>query len=175
MKEILLDKDAIQNRLHELAGEVARDYEGESLLLVAVLSGGMVIAADFLRHLWEQGFENAQLDTVKISSYGQETSSSGEPILVKDLQIELTGRHVLIVEDVIDTGLTIQMLQAHLQNSGAASVETLSLLSKPKSVRQVDISARYIGFHIDDVWIEGYGIDTAENGRGNPNIVQVIG
>ena len=175
MKEILLEKDLIQDRLHELAGEVARDYAGESLVLVAVLSGGMVIAADFLRHLWEQGFENVQLDTVKISSYGQETTSSGEPVLVKDLQLDIAGKHLLIVEDVIDTGLTIHMLKAHLHSKHPASVETLSLLSKPKHIRKAEVSARYVGFHIDDVWIEGYGIDTAENGRGNPNIVQVIG
>ena len=173
-KKVLLHKSEIEDRLCELAEEVALDYAGKPLVVIAVLSGGIVIASDFMRCLWENGFEEIIFDTVKVSSYGENTVSSARPELVKDVQIDLAGEHVLVVEDIVDTGYTLDLLLRHLADKQPASLETLALLRKPDTVRRVEVPVKYIGFDVSDVWIEGYGIDTAERGRGNPNIVQVL-
>jgi hypoxanthine phosphoribosyltransferase len=134
----------------------------------------MLVAADLIRYLWQLGFEDTQLDTIKISSYGQATVTSGQPKLMRDIHLDIANQHVLVVEDLVDTGLTLNLLREHLHRKQPASLEILAFLSKPAVIREVDVPVRYIGFEIENVWVEGYGIDTAETGRGNPNIMQVI-
>jgi hypoxanthine phosphoribosyltransferase len=133
-----------------------------------------MVAADLLRSLWELDFEDVLFDTIKVSSYGPRTTTSGDPQLAKDIRLELKGRHVVIVEDIIDTGLTLQKMVEYLREKEAASVEIFALLAKPAAVRKVPLQPKYIGFEIENVWVEGYGIDSAERGRGNPNIMKVL-
>jgi len=173
-KEVILSQADIQERLLLLAQQVTQDYAGKSLLLVAVLNGAVIVVADFMRYLWQLGFENVQLDTIKISSYGMNTVSSGQPIITKDVQFDISGKHVLVVEDIVDTGLTLHMLYEHLLAKQAASVEILTLLSKPETIRAANPPIKYVGFEIENIWVEGYGIDTAEGGRSNPQVVQVV-
>jgi hypoxanthine phosphoribosyltransferase len=173
-KKILLRDEQIQARMKALAQQIADDYAGKSITIIAVLSGGMLVAADLIRYLWQLDFEDTQLDTIKISSYGQAVVTSGQPKLVRDIHLDITGHHVLVVEDLVDTGLTLNLLMEHLRGKQPASVETLCFLSKPAEIREVAVSVKYLGFEIPNVWVEGYGIDTAETGRGNPNIMEVI-
>lgn len=173
-KQILFTRYEIRDRIRALAKEVASDYEDKELTIIAVLNGGVMVAADLLRTLWELDFEDVLFDTIKVSSYGLQTSSSGEPYMVKDIRLDIKGRHVVIVEDIIDTGLTLQRMVSYMQEKEVASVEILALLAKPEGIRKAVINAKYVGFHIDNVWVEGYGIDSAERGRGNPNIMRVL-
>jgi hypoxanthine phosphoribosyltransferase len=173
-KEVLLTNSQIQERLQAIACDIAKEYQGKNMVLVAILNGAMVVAADLLRFLWQAGLHDIQLETMKASSYGAETQTSGKPQLLKDAQLNLEGRHVLIVEDILDTGLTMDMLLDRLQAHNPASLETFALLVKSEEVRRVQVPIKYVGFEIEDYWVEGYGIDTAEMGRGNPDVLRVI-
>lgn len=173
-KDILFTRYEIENRVHALAKDLAVDYRGKTLTLIAVLNGGVMIAADLLRSLWDIGFDDVLFDSIKVSSYGQAFESSGEPVILKDIRLDITGQHVVIVEDIVDTGLTLQAMRQYMLAKNPASFEILSLLAKPESIRRVPVVVKYLGFEIDNVWVEGYGIDSAEKGRGNPNIMQVI-
>src|SRR6266545_3424471 len=162
--EILLSADQIQKRIAELAGEIRRDFPGD-LHLIAVLKGAFVFLSDLLRRM--EG--PVSLDFMAVSSYAKGTTSSGEVRLLKDLDTTLDGRNVVIVEDIVDTGLTLTYLQDILRARNPKSLRTACLLSKP-SRRQVDVKVEYIGFEIEDRFVVGYGLDFAEHYRNLPHI-----
>src|SRR5947208_1593598 len=159
--EILLSQDQIQKRVAELAAEIRRDFPND-LDLVAVLKGAFVFLSDLVRHMSGQ----VSLDFMALSSYAKGTTSSGEVRLLKDLDTTLDGKNVVIIEDIVDTGLTLMYLQDILR---ARAPRTACLLRKP-SPRQVDAKVEYIGFAIDDRFVVGYGLDYAEQYRNLPYI-----
>ncbi len=162
--EILLTEQQIEERVRGLASEIRRDHPGE-LHLVCVLKGAFVFLADLLRALPD----TTTIDFVAISSYGKSTRSSGEVRLLKDLDTGLEGRDVVIVEDIVDTGLTLTYLQDILRARGPRSLKTACLLSKP-SRRKVQVQVEYVGFEIEDRFVVGYGLDYAERYRSLPFI-----
>jgi len=162
--EILLSADEIQKRVAELAGEIRRDYP-DSLHMIAVLKGAFVFLSDLVRNM--QG--HVSLDFMAVSSYAKGTTSSGEVRLLKDLDTTLDGKHVVIVEDIVDTGLTLMYLQDILRARNPRTLRTCCLLSKP-SRRQVNVKVEYIGFTIEDRFVVGYGLDYAEQYRNLPHI-----
>ncbi len=147
----------------ELAAEVSRDYAGRDLLLIGVLKGAIFFLADFMRALDIQ----CEVDFMAVASYGSSTKSSGVVRILKDLDAAIEGRHVLIVEDIVDSGLTLQYLLRNLAGRNPASLEVCALLLKPSS-RQVDLEPRYVGFEIPDKFVVGYGLDHAERYRALP-------
>ncbi len=163
-QEILLSEEQIQKRVRELALEIRRDFPGE-LHVVAVLKGAFMFLSDLVRHM--PG--DVSLDFMAVSSYAKGTSSSGEVRLLKDLDTTLDGRNVIIVEDIVDTGLTLLYLQDILRARNPGALRTACLLSKP-SRRQVDVKVEYIGFAIEDRFVVGYGLDFAEQYRNLPHI-----
>ena len=163
---IMLDASQIQRRIVELAAEIEADYPpDEEIHLVGVLKGGFVFMADLVRAMSAR----VTLDFIAVSSYQQSTRSSGEVRLLKDLDSRLEGRHVIIVEDIVDTGLTLTYLQDILKARAPKSLRTACLLSKP-SRRLVDVKVEYIGFTIEDKFVIGYGLDFAEKYRNLPHI-----
>ncbi len=158
---VLLDAATVRARVKELAGEIERDYPaGEDVHLVCVLKGGFVFMSDLVRAMGPR----VTLDFIAVSSYGKSTKSSGEVRLLKDLDSGLEGRHTIIVEDIVDTGLTLTYLQDILRARSPKSLRTACLLSKP-SRRLVDVTVEYIGFTIEDRFVVGYGLDYAEKYR----------
>jgi hypoxanthine phosphoribosyltransferase len=162
--EILLSADQIQKRVAELAGDIRRDFP-DDLHLVAVLKGAFVFLSDLVRHMPGQ----VSMDFMALSSYAKGTTSSGEVRLLKDLDTSLDGKNVLIVEDIVDTGLTLTYLQDILRARNPKSLRTACLLSKP-SRRQIDVKVEYIGFSIEDRFVVGYGLDYVEQHRNLPYI-----
>jgi hypoxanthine phosphoribosyltransferase len=162
--EILLSEAQIQKRVAELALEIRKDYP-DDLHVIAVLKGAFIFLSDLVRHM--PG--HVSLDFMALSSYAKGTTTSGEVRMLKDLETPLEGRHVVIVEDIVDTGLTLTYLQAILRKRNPKSLRTACLLSKP-SRRQVDVQVEYIGFSIDDKFVVGYGLDYAEQYRNLPYI-----
>jgi len=163
---VLLDAATIQNRVRELAGEIERDYpEGEEIHLVCVLKGGFMFMADLVRGMGPR----VSLDFIAVSSYAKSTTTSGEVRMLKDLDSGLQGRHIVIVEDIVDTGLTLTYLQEILRARSPKTLRTACLLSKP-SRRQVEVTVEYIGFTIEDRFVVGYGLDYAEQYRNLPYI-----
>ncbi|MBI4485822.1 MAG: hypoxanthine phosphoribosyltransferase [Acidobacteria bacterium] len=167
--EILLSAEQIQKRVAEMAAEIRRDFSGD-LHMVAVLKGAFVFLSDLVRNM--NG--HVSLDFMAVSSYAKATISSGEVRLLKDLDTTLEGRDVLIVEDIVDTGLTLNYLQEILRARNPRSIRTACLLSKP-SRRQVDVKVEYIGFSIEDKFVVGYGLDYAEQYRNLPYIAVLGG
>src|SRR3989442_14735383 len=162
--EILLSHDQIQKRVAELAAEIRRDFPND-LHLVAVLKGAFVFLSDLVRHM----SGHVSLDFMALSSYAKGTTSSGEVRLLKDLDTTLDRRNVVIIEDIVDTGLTLTYLQDILRARGPRSLRTACLLSKP-SRRRVAVTVEYIGFTIEDRFVVGYGLDYAEEHRNLPYI-----
>ncbi len=160
---ILVDREQIQVRLAELAAEIDRDYAGERLLIVGVLKGAVMVMADLARALHLP----VEMDWMAVSSYGSGTKSSGVVRILKDLDTDITGRHVLIVEDIIDSGLTLSWLVSNLASRGPASVEVCTLLRKPEAAK-VEVPTRYCGFDIPNAFVVGYGLDHAEKYRNLP-------
>jgi hypoxanthine phosphoribosyltransferase len=161
---VLLESEQIQARIRELAAEIERDYPPEEEIhLVGVLKGGFVFMADLIRAMGTAP-ARVTVDFIAVSSYQQSTKSSGEVRLLKDLDSGLEGRHVIIVEDIVDTGLTLIYLQDILRARSPKTLRTACLLSKP-SRRLVDVKVEYIGFTIDDRFVVGYGLDYAEKYR----------
>ena len=158
--EILISESQIQERLEEVAAQVDSDYAGRDLLLVGVLKGATMVMADFMRHLRS----HVTVDWMAVSSYGSGTQSSGVVRILKDLDTDLDGRNVLVVEDILDTGLTLSWLQRNLQSRGAESVEVFTLLRKPEALR-IPVEPKYVGFDIPNVFVVGYGLDYAERYR----------
>ncbi len=153
---MLVTSEEIQDKVRELGEHITDDYRGEDLLLVGILRGAVVFLSDLMRHLEL----SCEIDFMDVSSYGTETTSSGVVRILKDLEENITGRHVLIVEDIIDTGLTLSYLLRILRARNPASLEICTLLSKP-SRRQADIDVKYLGFEVPDEFVVGYGIDFA--------------
>ncbi|HNV04463.1 MAG TPA: hypoxanthine phosphoribosyltransferase [Vicinamibacterales bacterium] len=163
-KNILIPAEDIQRRVRELAFEIGRDYADDAQLhFVSVLKGAFVFLGDLVRSM-DRG---VSLDFMAVSSYGKSVNSSGEVRLLKDLDSGLEGRNVIIVEDIVDTGLTLAYLQEILRARGPKSLRTACLLSKP-SRRKVDVKVDYIGFTIEDRFVVGYGLDYAEQYRHLP-------
>ena len=162
--EILISADQIRARVAEMAAEIQRDHP-EGVHFVAVLKGAFMFLADLARAVSGE----ASLDFMALSSYTKGTTSSGEVRLLKDLDTPLEGRHVLIIEDIVDTGLTLSYLQDTLRARGPKSLRTACLLSKP-SRRKTDVQVEYVGFTIDDHFVVGYGLDYAESYRNLPFI-----
>lgn len=156
----LLTERQIAERLKELAAQVDQDYEGKSLVLVGILKGAMMVMADFSRALKS----DVMIDWMAVSSYGSSMQSSGVVRILKDLDVDIQGRDVLIVEDVLDTGLTLKWVMRNLETRKPNSLELLSLLRKPEA-RENELPAKYIGFDIDDDFVIGYGMDFDEHYR----------
>ncbi|QAY63672.1 hypoxanthine phosphoribosyltransferase [Xylanimonas allomyrinae] len=160
---ILLTEEQLGAKLDELAAQIDKDYAGKDLLLVGVLKGAVMVMADLSRRLHTK----AEMDWMAVSSYGSGTKSSGVVRILKDLDTDLTGRNVLIVEDIIDSGLTLSWLVANLRSRGPASVEIAAALRKPDAAK-VDVDVRYVGFDIPNEFVVGYGLDYAERYRNLP-------
>ncbi len=160
LTEVLLSEADIRVRIAELCREIEHDYAGRGLLLVGVLRGAVMVMADLSRELRR----DVEMDWMAVSSYGAGTQSSGVVRILKDLDTDLTGRDVLIVEDIIDSGLTLSWLRENLQSRGAASVEICTLLRKPDAAK-VEVDVRYVGFDIPNAFVVGYGLDYAERYR----------
>ncbi|NIH86767.1 hypoxanthine phosphoribosyltransferase [Amycolatopsis granulosa] len=166
---VLITEQQIGDKITELAKQIAADYERETtagdLLLVGVLKGAVMFMTDFARALPMP----AQLEFMAVSSYGSSTSSSGVVRILKDLDRDITGRHVLIVEDIVDSGLTLSWLLKNLASRNPASLEVVTLLRKPEAVK-VDVPVRYVGFDIPNEFVVGYGLDYGERYRDLPYI-----
>lgn len=160
IERVLLTEAEITAKLEELAAAIETDYSGQDLLLVGVLKGAVMVMADLARALGR----DVEMDWMAVSSYGSGTKSSGVVRILKDLDGDVTGRNVLVVEDIIDSGLTLSWLLANLRSRGPASVEVVTLLRKPDSV-QVPIEVRYVGFDIPSEFVVGYGLDYAQRYR----------
>jgi hypoxanthine phosphoribosyltransferase len=158
--ETLVARDELQARVAMLGEEISRDYAGRELILVGVLKGAVLFLADLMRHIDVP----CEIDFMAVSSYGSQTDSSGVVRILKDLDASIEGRDVLIVEDIIDSGLTLQYLMRNLRARGPASLEVCALLTKPERLR-VDLSPRYIGFEIPNRFAIGYGLDHAQRYR----------
>ncbi len=165
MGPVLVPSGAIQEKVRELGERITQDYRGEKLLLVGILRGAVVFLSDLMRHLQLP----CEIDFMDISSYGTGTQSSGVVRILKDLEEDITGRHVLIVEDIVDTGLTLSYLRRTLLQRRPDSLEICALLTKP-SRRQVELSVKYLGFEVPDEFVIGYGIDFAGAYRNLPDI-----
>ncbi len=165
VKEVLIPSFEIQEKVRELGERITEDYRGERPLLVGVLRGAVIVLGDLMRNIDLP----CEIDFMDISSYGTGTSSSGVVRILKDLQEDITGRHVLIVEDIIDTGLTLSYLKRSLLARKPASLEICALLSKP-SRRRVELEVRYLGFEVPDEFVVGYGLDFAGAYRNLPDI-----
>jgi len=157
---VLFTEEQIQGRLRELADEVQQDYDGYDLLLVGVLKGAVMVMADLARTF----DRHVDMDWMAVSSYGSGTKSSGVVRILKDLDTDISGRHVLIVEDIIDTGLTLSWLVANLKSRGPASVEICTLLRKPDAL-QMSVDVKYVGYDIPNAFVVGYGLDFDERYR----------
>ena len=165
VKEVLITSQEIEEKVREIGARITEDYRGERPLLIGVLRGAVVVMSDLMRNIDLQ----CELDFMDISSYGSGTSSSGVVRILKDLEEDITDRHVLIVEDIIDTGLTISYLMRSLLARKPASLEICALLSKP-SRRRAELDVRYLGFEVPDEFVVGYGLDYAGAYRNLPDI-----
>ncbi len=163
LERVLLTEEQLASRLDEIAAQIDADYAGKDVLLVGVLKGAVMVMADLARRLHGA----VQMDWMAVSSYGSGTKSSGVVRILKDLDADLTGRHVLIVEDIIDSGLTLSWLVANLRSRGPESVEIATMLRKPEAAK-VDVDVRYVGFEIPNEFVVGYGLDYAERYRNLP-------
>jgi hypoxanthine phosphoribosyltransferase len=163
--EVLIGAEELQARIRDLGAELSIDYGGREVLLVGVLKGAVFFMADLMRSLTIP----CEIDFMAISSYGASTDSSGVVRILKDLDINIEGRHVLVVEDIVDSGLTLSYLMRNLESREPASLEVCALLTKP-SRREIDVPVRYIGFEIPNRFVIGYGLDFAERYRNLPYV-----
>ena len=163
--EVLIEQVPLQSRISELGVEISADYAGRDLLLVGVLKGAVFFMADLMRELTVP----CEIDFMAISSYGAATDSSGVVRILKDVDINVSGRDVLVVEDIIDSGLTLSYLMRNLRARGPASLEVVTLLTKPER-REIDVPVRYVGFEIPNRFVIGYGLDFAERYRNLPYV-----
>jgi len=165
VREVLIEPEALQQRVAELGEEISADYAGRDLLLVGVLKGAVFFMADLMRHLKVP----CEIDFMAISSYGASTDSSGVVRILKDLDINIEGRDVLVVEDIIDSGLTLSYLMRNLEAREPATLEVCALLTKPER-REIEVPVRYVGFEIPNRFVIGYGLDFAELYRNLPYV-----
>ena len=168
LSNVLITEEQIRARLDELAGEIVAEYAGKDLLLVGILKGAVQVMADLQRALPI----SVPVDWMAVSSYGSGTKSSGVVRILKDLDVDITGKHVLIVEDILDSGNTLDYLMRNFRTRGPKSVRTAVLLDKPdRHILPIDIA--YLGFTIPDVWVVGYGLDYNEKYRTLPYIAEM--
>jgi hypoxanthine phosphoribosyltransferase len=160
LTQVLLDEEAIAVKVKELAAAIDADYAGKDLLLVGVLKGALMVMADLSRAMSGP----VEMDWMAVSSYGAGTKSSGVVRIMKDLDRDITGRHVLVVEDILDSGLTLSWLLRNLRSRGPASVEVCTFLRKPDALK-VQVEPRYVGYDIPNEFVVGYGLDYAEKYR----------
>ena len=165
IERVIVTEEQLQTRIKELAAQVDKDYEGKDLLLVGVLKGAVMAVADFSRALQR----HIDMDWMAVSSYGSGTKSSGVVRILKDLDRDITGRNVLIIEDIVDSGLTLSWLKTNLESRGVGSVEILSILRKPDAAK-VEVDVKYVGFDIPKDFVIGYGLDFDEKYRNLPFI-----
>jgi hypoxanthine phosphoribosyltransferase len=163
--EVLIDKGALSDRIAELGAEISADYQGRDLLLIGVLKGAVFFMADLMRRLTIP----CEVDFMAISSYGASTDSSGVVRILKDLDINIEGRDVLVVEDIIDSGLTLSYLMRNLESREPATLEVCALLTKPDR-REIEVPVRYVGFEIPNRFVIGYGLDFGERYRNLPYV-----
>lgn len=165
IEKVIITEEQLQSRLKEVAKKIDEDYAGQDLLLVGVLKGAVMVMADLTRHM----NRHVEIDWMAVSSYGSGTKSSGVVRILKDLDRDITGRNVLIIEDIVDTGLTLDWLTQNLRSRGAGTVEVMTVLRKPDAaIVQVDV--RYVGFDIPKDFVVGYGLDFNERYRNLPFI-----
>ena len=160
VEKVIATEEQLKNRIAELAAQVDADYKDKNVLLVGVLKGAIMAMADLTRAMQS----HIEMDWMAVSSYGSGTKSSGVVRILKDLDRDITGRHVMIVEDIVDTGLTLSWLTANLLSRGAASVEILTILRKPEAAK-VEVKVKYVGFDIPTEFVVGYGLDFDEKYR----------
>ncbi|MDD4296196.1 MAG: hypoxanthine phosphoribosyltransferase [Ruminiclostridium sp.] len=165
---VLVTKEQLDEKIAELAEAIERDYKGKDLLLVGVLKGGFIFLADLVRKL----SMDLAIDFISVSSYGNSTESSGVVRIIKDIDSDITGKHVLLVEDLIDTGLTLNYLKELFNTKGCASVKLAAILDKPDR-RKVDLTVDYAGIIIPDEFVVGYGLDWAGKYRNLPDVCVV--
>ena len=165
IERVIVSEEDLQKRIKELAAQVDKDYEGKDLLLLGVLKGAVMAVADLSRAMQR----HVEMDWMAVSSYGSGTKSSGVVRILKDLDRDITGRNVLIIEDIVDTGLTLSWLKANLESRGVGSVEILTILRKPDAA-QVEVNVKYVGFDIPTDFVVGYGLDFNEKYRNLPFI-----
>ena len=163
LERILLTEQQLDQRISEMASQIDSDYAGRELLLVGVLKGAVMVMADLSRKMRSV----VTMDWMAVSSYGSGTRSSGVVRILKDLDTDVHGRHVLVVEDIVDSGLTLSWLLGNLRSRGAASVEIAALLRKPAGAK-VEVPVKYVGFDIPTEFVVGYGLDYAESYRNLP-------
>jgi hypoxanthine phosphoribosyltransferase len=165
IERVIVTEEQLQTRIKELAVQVEKDYEGKDLLLVGVLKGAVMAVADFSRALQR----HVDMDWMAVSSYGSGTKSSGVVRILKDLDRDITGRNVLIIEDIVDSGLTLSWLKSNLESRGVGTVEILSILRKPEAAK-IEVNVKYVGFDIPKDFVIGYGLDFDEKYRNLPFI-----
>jgi hypoxanthine phosphoribosyltransferase len=165
IESVLLSEEQIHNRVAELGAQISRDYEGKDPVLVGVMVGAAIFMADLIRHITIPCF----LDFVAISSYGKESRSSGVVRIIKDLDESVESRHVIVVEDIVDTGLTLNYLTDSIRNRNVASVRVCSMLDKP-SRRLTNVNVDYVGYEVPDEFVVGYGLDFAQRYRNLPYV-----
>ena len=163
--EILISEEQLQAKVKELGAQITKDYAGEEIMLVGILKGSVPFMADLMRVIDLP----LTIDFMQVSSYGGETKSSGVVKILKDLDADITGKNILIVEDIIDSGFTLSYLKQYLSNRGCKSMKICTILDKP-SRRQVDLTPDYCGFKVDDLFIVGYGLDLDQKYRNLPYI-----
>ena len=165
VNEVLIDQETLSKRVAELGAEISADYAGRDLLLIGVLKGAVFFMADLMRKLTIP----CEVDFMAISSYGASTDSSGVVRILKDLDINIEGRHVLVVEDIIDSGLTLSYLMRNLESREPATLEVCALLTKPDR-REIEVPVSYVGFEIPNRFVIGYGLDFGERYRNLPYV-----
>lgn len=160
LEHVLYTSDQIAERIAEVAAQIDADYEGKDILLVGVLNGAVMVMSDLQRAMKS----HVQMDWMAVSSYGAGTQSSGVVRILKDLSQDLEGRHIIVVEDIIDTGLTLSYLINYLASRGPASIEIMTMFRKPDAAK-IDVPVKYIGFDIPNEFVVGFGLDFAEKYR----------
>jgi len=163
--EVLVTKEKLEEVVSDLGRRITEDYRGKELVLVGVLKGGFIFLADLARKI----DMDVKIDFISVSSYGNSTESSGVVRIIKDIESDVTGKHVLLVEDLIDTGLTLQYLKDLFNTKGCASVKLAAVMDKPDR-RKVDLKVDYVGIEIPDEFVVGYGLDYAEKYRNLPEV-----
>ena len=165
IKEVLFSSDTLSEKVRELAGKISEDYKGKNLVVVGILKGSVIFAAELIKNISIQ----CEIDFMAVSSYGNSTETSGVVRILKDLDSNIEGKDILIVEDIVDTWTTLKYLLQYLKARKANTIEIVALLNKPAR-RKVDLDVKYIGFEVPDAFIVGYGIDYAERYRNLPYI-----
>jgi hypoxanthine phosphoribosyltransferase len=165
IERVIVSEEDLHQRMRELAAQITEDYKNRDLLLIGVLKGAVMAMADLSRYIQR----HVDMDWMAVSSYGSGTKSSGVVRILKDLDRDITGREVLIIEDIVDTGLTLSWLRSNLESRGAKSVEILTVLRKPTAAK-VEVNVKYVGFDIPPDFVIGYGLDFDEKYRNLPFI-----